>query len=113
MPVRFSEETEHGKYNTSEHEVIFVKEMCLGVSSLCCVEPKNKSPLDDDVIVTKISRATTLITKHLDKGLSTFQDQGITTGSVQTYYPKGVRYNGERVKVCHQSIPEDTCLRGF
>lgn len=75
MPVRFSAETEHTKYSTLESEIMFVNEMCLEVSSLYCVEPKTKSLLGGDVIITKISRTTTLTTKQLGKRWSTLQDQ--------------------------------------
>ena len=82
MPVRLSEETEHAKYNISQCEIIFVNEMCLGVTSLCCVEQKSKPLPGDNVTVTKISRATTLMTKHRGRGWSTLQDQEITSRSV-------------------------------
>lgn len=72
MFVRFLEEIEYGKYNILEYEVIFVKEMCLGVISFCCVELKNKSLLDDDVIVIKIFRVIIFIIKYFDKGLLIF-----------------------------------------
>lgn len=82
MPVRLSEETERAKYNISQCETIFVNGMCLGVTSLCCVEQKSKPLPGDDVTVTKISRATTLITKHGGRGWPTLQDQEITRGTI-------------------------------
>lgn len=59
---------------------IFVSEICLGVHNPCCIETTYKSLLDGDVIVTKITKASTFITKYLGTGLSALHNQEITTG---------------------------------
>lgn len=80
ISVKLSEESGQEKWDTSECKNTFVNKMSLGARNLCCMETKCKNLLDGDDIVTKISRATTFITKYLGTWMSALQNQEVTTG---------------------------------
>lgn len=90
MPVRLSGETEHAKYNTSECEILFVNEMHWGVSSCCCAEPAG-----GEVLVTKISRTTTLITNRPVRKCQHSDTERSARAAGTCYRP--VRYNEDGV----------------